>query len=83
MRLDAVAGVVVDRTGGQVELSHAEALLDLEEPVVGPDDEFECGIWDVREEDEDRWAQWPAEETTGSAGPHPPETAPQRKASHD
>ena len=37
--LDGVALAVVDRPGLQVGLRHAEALLDLEEPVVGADHE--------------------------------------------
>jgi hypothetical protein len=39
VRLDRVAQVVVDRAGLQVVLGHPEALLDLEEPVVGADHE--------------------------------------------
>ena len=38
--LDGVALAMVDRPGLQVVLGHAEALLDLEEPVVGADDEI-------------------------------------------
>jgi hypothetical protein len=40
VRLDRVAQVVVDRSGSQVVFRHSERLLDLDQPVVGADDEL-------------------------------------------
>jgi hypothetical protein len=40
VRLDRLALVMVDRHGAQVVLGHPERLLDLEQPMVGVDDEL-------------------------------------------
>ena len=47
VRVDGLAGAVIDRPGGEVGLGHAEALLDLEESVVGADDELGARVGQV------------------------------------
>jgi hypothetical protein len=47
VRLDRVFGAVVERAGGQVGFGHPEALLDLEQLLVGADHELGGGVGDV------------------------------------
>jgi hypothetical protein len=47
VRLDGVAGVVVDGPGLQVVFGHPEGLLDVPDPVVAIDDELRTHAGEV------------------------------------